>query len=117
MPDYINFFRNIHPDIVSVLCSLCPDLLHDLLDGMLWHSAFVENGLVRVLLLQQQPLFECLNRLQVRVNYYIRELYGDPESFHDAWESPFAVLALKGPTELFDHPVIEKVISSIMLFI
>ena len=47
--------------------------------------------------------------LQVRVNYYVREVYGDPENFHDAWDAPFAVLALQGPTTLFVHPLVEKV--------
>ena len=37
----------MHPDIVPELCTLCPDLLEDLLDGMLWHSASVEKGKVR----------------------------------------------------------------------
>ncbi len=46
---------------------------------------------------------------QVRVNYYVRELYGDPDEFHDAWAAPFGVLAMKAPTALFVHPVVEKV--------
>ncbi len=46
---------------------------------------------------------------QVRVNYYVRELYGDPDAFHDAWAAPFGVLAMKAPTTLFVHPVVEKV--------
>ncbi len=46
---------------------------------------------------------------QVRVNYYVRELYGDPDAFHDAWAAPFGVLAMKAPTALFVHPVVEKV--------
>ncbi len=47
----------------------------------------------------------------------MRELYGDPDSFHDAWDAPFAVLALKGPPALFVHPVVEKVVFRLkMLF-
>jgi hypothetical protein len=46
---------------------------------------------------------------QVRVNYYVRELYGDPDEFHDAWAAPFGVLAMKAPTAIFVHPVVEKV--------
>ncbi len=41
--------RTVHPDIVPELCVLCPALLEDLLDGMLWHSASVEKGKVRIL--------------------------------------------------------------------
>ena len=42
--------RAVHPDIVEQLCALCPDLLEDLMDGMLWHSACVERGQVVPLL-------------------------------------------------------------------
>lgn len=55
---------------------------------------------------------KCCGFLQVRVNYYVREVYGDPNDFHDAWDAPFAVLALQGPTKLFVHPVVEKVEST-----
>jgi hypothetical protein len=46
---------------------------------------------------------------KVRVNYYVRELYGDPDAFHDAWAAPFGVLAMMAPTAIFVHPVVEKV--------
>ena len=82
----------VHPDIVTVLCKICPDLLEDLFDGMLWHSAVVEDG------------------DKVRVNYYLRELYGDPDVFPDAWGTPFGVLALQGPTSIFIHPLVTKVL-------
>jgi len=82
----------VHPDIVAVLCKICPDLLEDLFDGMMWHSAVVEEG------------------DKVRVNYYLRELYGDPEVFPDTWGTPFGVLALKGPTSVFVHPLVSKVL-------
>ena len=45
----------------------------------------------------------------MRVNYYVRELIGDPDSFPDAWEAPFGVLALHGPTGIFVHPLVCKV--------
>eukprot|EP00291_Cryptomonas_curvata_P022400 CAMPEP_0172170956 /NCGR_PEP_ID=MMETSP1050-20130122/11618_1 /TAXON_ID=233186 /ORGANISM="Cryptomonas curvata, Strain CCAP979/52" /LENGTH=924 /DNA_ID=CAMNT_0012842321 /DNA_START=324 /DNA_END=3094 /DNA_ORIENTATION=+ len=80
----------VHPDIVAVLCRICPDLLEDLFDGMLWHSATVEDG------------------DQVRVNYYLRELLGDPAVYADAWDTPFGVLALHGPTGVFEHPLVTK---------
>jgi hypothetical protein len=34
---------SVHPDLVEVLCKICPELLGDLFDGMLWHSATVEE--------------------------------------------------------------------------
>ena len=36
----------VHPDVASVLCSICPELVNDFLDGLLWHSARVDHGLV-----------------------------------------------------------------------
>ena len=83
---------SVHPDIVTVLCKICPELLEDLFDGMLWHSALVEEG------------------DKVRVNYYLRELYGDPDVFPDTWGTPFGVLALQGPTSIFVHPLVIKVL-------
>ena len=47
--------------------------------------------------------------MQVRVNYYVRELYGDPGTYKDAWEGPLGVLARQGPAQLFLHPLLEKV--------
>ena len=88
---YVVCTPQVHPDIVSVLCKICPELLEDVFDGMLWHSATVEaNDLVRV-------------------NYYIRELLGDPDSYPDAWDTPLGVLALRGPTSIFEHPLVTKV--------
>jgi len=81
-----------HADIVTVLCKFCPELLDDLFDGMLWHSGTVEEG------------------GRVRVNYYIRELYGDPEVYTDAWDAPLAVLAVNGPSSIFVHPLVRKVL-------
>ncbi len=51
---------------------------------------------------------------QVRVNYYVRELFGDPDVYHDAWAAPFGVLAMKAPTSLFVHPVVEKVLRGLL---
>ena len=118
--------RELHPDIVSELCDLCPDLLEDLLDGMLWHSASVEAGQVgesfldfagepctcEGVLCGLGPVQAILMRRQVRVNYYVRELYGDPEHFQDAWEAPIAIMAMKAPAKLFVHPAMEKVRSA-----
>ena len=48
--------------------------------------------------------------MQVRVNYYVRELIGDPDAYPDAWGTPFGVLALNGPTGIFEHPLVAKVL-------
>jgi hypothetical protein len=41
-------------------------------DGLVWHSALVMNG-------------------KIRVNYYIEELFGNPEVAKDVWNSPMQV--------------------------
>jgi len=77
-----------HPDIVQVLC-LDPgavELLDTLFNGLIWHANIVQNG-------------------KLRVNYYIKELYGNPETEPNAWESALAVLSIHGPPEIFEHPV------------
>ncbi len=43
------------------------------------------------------------------MNYYLRELWGEPDAYPDAWAAPFGVLALQGPTGAFVHPLVRKV--------
>jgi hypothetical protein len=50
-----------HPGLVRLLVEKAPRLLTVLLDGHMWTSRFIENG-------------------KRRVNFYIRELYGDPSN-------------------------------------
>jgi hypothetical protein len=47
---------------------------------------------------------------RVRVNYYIREMYGIPEQSSDVWNSPLGVLVQAGSPEIFNHPVMEKLL-------
>ena len=69
------------------MCRECPSLLEEaLLDGLLWHSKDVENG-------------------KIRVNYYIREMYGDTSKEPNVWKHPLAVLVGKGSSDMFQHPV------------
>ena len=65
-----------------------------LLDGLVWHSQTVEEG-------------------HLRVNYYIAELVCDPKglSGEDAYRQPISVMALEGQPSMFQHPVIEQIIS------
>ena len=48
--------------------------------------------------------------LQVRVSYFIKELYGAPEDYIDPWESPLARLIEHADTLLFLHPVVNRLI-------
>jgi hemoglobin-like flavoprotein len=81
-----------HPDLVQSVSSQMPALLDTLFDGLMWHAQMVNDG-------------------RVRVNYYIRELYGVPEEVKDVWVSPMGVLVLAGQSNVFNHPVVEKLLA------
>jgi hypothetical protein len=59
--------------------------------GLLWHSHSVNNGFVSV-------------------NYYIKEMYGDPSLIQNVWKSPLAQLTLYGTPDMFNHPVMNKLL-------
>jgi hypothetical protein len=58
--------------------------------GLLWHSR------------------EKTDR-KVRVSYFIAELYGRPDEYHDPWNSPLARLVKFADHQTFAHPVVCKV--------
>jgi hemoglobin-like flavoprotein len=81
-----------HADIVTLLCRECPDLLLEtLFSGLMWHSKEVENG-------------------SLRVNYYIRELYGDPNKETNVWKQALAVMVTEGSPDMFRHPLSQKLL-------
>uniref|UniRef100_A0A6U4YXK8 Globin domain-containing protein n=1 Tax=Hemiselmis andersenii TaxID=464988 RepID=A0A6U4YXK8_HEMAN len=83
---------SVHPDIVEKLCQQCPEVLLDtLLAGLMWHSKEVENG-------------------YIAVNYYIKELYGDPKEEPNVWKQAMAALVEYGRAEMFDHPVAKRLL-------
>mmetsp|Transcript_52382 Transcript_52382/g.122906 ORF Transcript_52382/g.122906 Transcript_52382/m.122906 type:complete len:731 (-) Transcript_52382:98-2290(-) len=82
-----------HPNIVETLCRECPALLEPLLDGLLWHSQFVDTETKRV-----------------RVNYYVENIYGDPLKHLDAWTGALGVLVEHRDPKKFLHPVVIKVL-------
>uniref|UniRef100_A0A7S4PAX6 Globin family profile domain-containing protein n=3 Tax=Guillardia theta TaxID=55529 RepID=A0A7S4PAX6_GUITH len=79
-----------HENLVEELGRECPHLMCTLLDGLLWHSK------------------EKLPGRMVRVNYYIRDIYGDPDLQKDPWSSPLAHLINFGGNDVFKHPVVHK---------
>mmetsp|Transcript_2496 Transcript_2496/g.5982 ORF Transcript_2496/g.5982 Transcript_2496/m.5982 type:complete len:1471 (-) Transcript_2496:34-4446(-) len=79
-----------HEDIVGKLGRECIGLLPVLFDGLLWHSK------------------EKLQGRKIRVNYYIRDLYGDPDLEKDPWNSPLAWLVNLDDNESFKHPAVRK---------
>jgi hypothetical protein len=43
------------------------------------------------------------------VSYFIAELYGRPDEYHDPWNSPLARLVKFADHQTFAHPVVCKV--------
>ena len=80
-----------HHDVMHVLCHECPMLLEDVFDGLMWHAHTVMDG-------------------TIRVNYYVQELYGDPQLISDPWKTPLAILTLEGEPQMFMHPAVAKVL-------
>ncbi|CEM39170.1 unnamed protein product [Vitrella brassicaformis CCMP3155] len=81
-----------HPDLVKALCDEAPSLLPDFLDGHVWRSDQVFKGLRKV-------------------NYYVRELWGDPCESSSAWDQPLGRLVRLGHAELFLHPVVPYIVN------
>mmetsp|Transcript_32343 Transcript_32343/g.82414 ORF Transcript_32343/g.82414 Transcript_32343/m.82414 type:complete len:1373 (-) Transcript_32343:196-4314(-) len=80
-----------HPGLVKKLCRQMPHLLDNMLDGLMWHASMVVDS-------------------RVRVNYYVREMYGVPNETVDTWESALGELVQHGAPELFNHPVVEMLL-------
>ena len=86
-----------HPWIVQMLVEKAPKILPTFLDGHLWTSRFTEEG-------------------GQRVNYYIKELYGDPYVDQNAnvYNTTLGVFVAKLPDSemaLYTHPCIDLVIN------
>uniref|UniRef100_A0A7S1E185 Globin domain-containing protein n=1 Tax=Hemiselmis andersenii TaxID=464988 RepID=A0A7S1E185_HEMAN len=80
-----------HPDVVDHLCRDSPHLLFQLFDGLMWHSKDVENGMIRV-------------------NYYIRELIGEPNKEANVWKQALCTLTDAEDPLYFAHPVVRKIL-------
>eukprot|EP00802_Teleaulax_amphioxeia_P004181 Tamp_04185.p1 GENE.Tamp_04185~~Tamp_04185.p1 ORF type:complete len:777 (+),score=205.16 Tamp_04185:586-2916(+) len=81
-----------HKNLVEEIGNEEPALYTVLLDGLMWHSRKkVEGGMVVV-------------------NYYIKDIYGDPDDYGDPWRSPLAHLIFLADNDTIKHPVVTKVI-------
>ena len=80
-----------HMKMIGVMCRDCPELVETLCDGLMWHSQTVEDG-------------------RLRANYYIKDMYSDPNEVEDAWETPLAITCQEGKPDMFSHPVMEKLL-------
>eukprot|EP00960_Hanusia_phi_P058682 763951-Hanusia_phi.AAC.1 len=90
-----------------------------LLDGLMWHS---KEKLPGRMVRRELCVHARMTVDKVRVNYYIRELYGDPDSYRDPWDSPLACYVNLGTrwqlwlatekksddNQSFKHPVVRK---------
>lgn len=79
----------VHPDLIEMLCRLAPQMLFNVFDGLMWHSRNITNG-------------------KRRVNYYIREAYGNPheEMYKDSFKTPLAQLTSVRDSSVFTHPYV-----------
>eukprot|EP00397_Hematodinium_sp_SG-2012_P002889 GEMP01002897.1.p1 GENE.GEMP01002897.1~~GEMP01002897.1.p1 ORF type:complete len:1183 (+),score=249.82 GEMP01002897.1:779-4327(+) len=82
-----------HPGLVKNLAVLSPSLLSVLFDGLMWRSRITDNGFRRV-------------------NYFIRDVYGDPtnQRYLDPYHTPLAELGRLHYAELFVHPLSQFII-------
>eukprot|EP00282_Hemiselmis_andersenii_P023993 CAMPEP_0172001742 /NCGR_PEP_ID=MMETSP1041-20130122/3034_1 /TAXON_ID=464988 /ORGANISM="Hemiselmis andersenii, Strain CCMP439" /LENGTH=1380 /DNA_ID=CAMNT_0012655407 /DNA_START=13 /DNA_END=4155 /DNA_ORIENTATION=+ len=80
-----------HPGLVAKICRQMPHLVDSLLNGLMWHASMVVDT-------------------RVRVNYYVRELYGVPAETVDTWTSTLGVLVQHGDPAIFNHPVVEMLL-------
>ena len=64
---------------ISLLLSLC--------DGLVWESMKVEEG-------------------RKRVNYFVKDLFGDPENYPDVYSTPVTDLIKFADEVIFSHPLV-----------
>merc|ERR1719402_1001470 len=79
----------VHPDLIEILCRLAPHLLSNVFDGLMWHSRNIIDG-------------------HRRVNYYIKDVYGNPEveTYQDSFATPMADLTRLHRSDVFTHPFV-----------
>merc|ERR1712112_526870 len=87
-----NLFKT-HPGLIKNLALLSPNLLPILFDGLMWRSRVTDSG-------------------SKRVNYFIRDVYGDPtsERYFDPYHTPLAELGRLHFAEHFVHPVTQFIV-------
>mmetsp|Transcript_7928 Transcript_7928/g.22709 ORF Transcript_7928/g.22709 Transcript_7928/m.22709 type:complete len:1117 (-) Transcript_7928:312-3662(-) len=85
-----------HPDLMRLLAEKAPSLIPAVLNGHMWTSRFIEDG-------------------HRRVNFYIKELYGDPSTpeHRNVYNTMLGTLVTKlSPSDLFifAHPVVNFIV-------
>ncbi|EKX39126.1 hypothetical protein GUITHDRAFT_143733 [Guillardia theta CCMP2712] len=79
-----------HDDLIGEILREAPDSMTVLLDGLMWHSK------------------EKLMGRLVRVNYYIKDVYGEPRENVDSWASPLGRFIVLGDNHTFLHPIVKQ---------
>lgn len=87
-----------HPYLMRLLVEKAPSLIPPLLDGHMWTSRFIEDG-------------------KRRVNFYIAELYGNPETTENVkvYNTMLGVFVTRLPLSnisIFAHPVVNYVVEA-----
>lgn len=78
-----------HPDLVQLLCDTNALMLLLLFDGLMWESQKIRGR-------------------KKRVNYYLKQLYGDPSDprFEDSHNTALSSLVRLANNEIFRHPLV-----------
>jgi hemoglobin-like flavoprotein len=78
-----------HPDLVQLLCDTNAIMLLRLFDGLMWESQKIRGK-------------------KKRVNYYLKQVYGDPSEprWEDAQKTALASLCRLGNLEVIRHPFV-----------
>merc|ERR1712096_151368 len=81
-----DLFR-VHRNIMEICAMSDISLLLTISDGLVWESMKVEEG-------------------RKRVNYFVRDIYGDPEGYPDPYKTPITDLIKFADEVVFSHPLI-----------
>lgn len=81
-----DLFR-VHRNIMEICAKSDISLLLELCDGLVWESMKVEDG-------------------RKRVNYFLRDIYGDPENYADAYSVPMQDVIKYADGVVFAHPLV-----------
>merc|ERR1719353_2253154 len=83
----------VHRDITEICCANSMDLLLTLFDGLTWECSKVNNG-------------------RRKVNYYLKDLYGDPNRkvYENPYNTPLATLVNARDDRPFAHPLASQLI-------
>jgi hypothetical protein len=86
-----DLFR-VHRNILEICSKSDISLLLTLCDGLVWESMKVDDG-------------------RKRVNYFLRDVYGEPAIYDDVYTSPITDVIKFADESIFSHPLITYVVT------